>query len=150
MSSGYVRTSIKDFLTANSPEVVVDFSAEYMNVKDILIKYSLADEDPFLGIEFIPSQELPQGILSNNKEGCYREFGTIFLHIVSAISLTHTDNIITRADALIDLFRGATINNEILVESVSPANFNSSATLNFDRGYEAATININFYRNNNL
>lgn len=151
MSSSFVRTEIKSFLGTNAPtENLIDFSAEYRDVDDIIDGNGLTDEDPFLGIQFLPSDESPIGMISDNGGGCYRERGVILLHIVEVISTTHRDDILARAETLLGLFRGATINGEIIIESLAHANFDSSATLNFERGYEAASITVNFYRNYNF
>ena len=153
MSSAYVRTQIKTYLTAQAPtETQIDFSAEYRTMEDIRTDFSLGLGDPFLGLQFIPSGEVPMGIPSNNAGGCFRETGVFFMHIVEPVTAqpTLTNAILTRADTLLGLFRGATINGDIYIESVTQANFDAGATLQFENGYEAASVTINFYRNNNF
>jgi hypothetical protein len=150
MSSKYVRNQFEAMLVANIAETVVDFTAEYQEMENIKDKYSLTDDDPFLGIQFPPSNEIPIGIVSDNTSGSYREEGVVMLHVVNPVTANTGDEIVDRGEALRDLFRGATINGDILIESVTTLNFESSATLNFENGYEAATITIEYYRNNNF
>ena len=58
--------------------------------------------------------------------------------------------IVTRGDSLLDLFRGARINNDIVIESVIQPNFDTSATLKFENGFQAAAVTVNFYRDYNF
>ena len=150
MSSKYVRDQVKSFLGTESSETVIDFSAEYRTVDKLLKDLSIADSASWLGIEFLPSDEAPLAMLSNNDGGCYRERGVVLMHVVAPISLTHRDDILTRAETLLQIFRGVTINGDIYVETLTHANFATSATLSFERGYESAAITLNFYRNYNF
>lgn len=150
MSSKYARDQIKSFIGLNSPEHLIDFSAEYRTVDKLLTDEGLSHSDTWLGVEFLPSDESPQAMVSSNSGGCYKEMGVVLMHVVSPISLTHRDDILTRAEALLQIFRGATINGDIYVESLTHANFSTSATLSFERGYESAAVTLNFYRNYNF
>lgn len=151
MSSKYVRAQIKNHIQTNiSTETIVDFSAMYLNVSEIRDTHGLGFKDPFLGIQYLPSDESPVSVISNNATGCYREFGAILLHIVESVNPTMVENILDRGEALLESFRGATINGDIYIESVSYPNFDSSVTANFENGYESATIVVNFYRNYNF
>ncbi len=150
MSSKYARDTIKTFIGNNSAESLIDFSAEYRTIDKLLADTGLSHSDSWIGIEFLPSDEAPLGMVSNNSGGCYRERGSVLMHVVAPISLTHRDDILTRAEALLQIFRGATINGDIYVESLTHANFATSATLSFERGYESAAITLNFYRNYNF
>jgi len=149
MSSKYVRNQIKSHISSLAPtETLVDFSAEFRFIEQLRQSYSLGPKDPFLGIQFLPSDEAPVSVVSNNNAGCYRENGVFLLHVVEAVSTNHRENILDRSETLLGLFRGATINGDIYIESVSYPNFDSSATVNFENGYQAAALVINFYRNN--
>lgn len=146
MSSKYVRDQVLSLLGTTS-ENVIDFAAEYRTVEDILSAYGLTDDDSWIGIEFLPSNEAPYGVTSNNSGGCYRENGAFMMHVVEPISATHRDNILTRADALLQIFRGATINGDIIIGQVGTVNFDSNLTLNFESGYEGGAVTVDYYRN---
>lgn len=149
MSSLYVRNEIKDFLTANFPvESQVDISAEYGNLSKMLDKAGVGKTDPWLALQFVGSDEVPISVGSLNK-GCYREIGAIFLHIVEPVKLGVIDPLLTRAEALRDGFRGRRI-GDIIVDSVTPPNTESGATLEFEGGYTSATINISYRRDLNI
>ena len=123
MSSLYVRNEIKSHIAANLPaENLIDLSGEYRNLQPMLSFYSLTPEDPFLGIQFVPSVEAPQAAASGNASGCYREFGAVYLHVVEPVEvdrtlkkIVHTENILTRAEAIVSLF-------PVTIEAYPPSN----------------------------
>lgn len=150
MSSSYVRTEIKNFLTANAPtENQVDLSGRYEELTDMLDDFSIGRNEPWLGIQFVPSIEETVSLNAGNTEGKYREIGLIFLHIVERSKPTVTDDILARAETLQSLLRGQRI-NDILIEGVSPANFEAGGTLQFDGGYQSAGITVNYQRDLSL
>lgn len=152
MSSQFVRTQITNFLTTNAPtENLIDLTAQYETIDEIIDNEGLGVDDPWLGLQFIGSTEEPQTIIATNSTGCYRELGSIFLHVVARASQSATmvDDILTRSEALRDLLRGRRINS-IIVESVSPPNFEQGATLDLEGGYTSASVIVNYYRDNNI
>lgn len=149
MSSSYVRTEFKTFLSGNSAETVIDLTGQYLTVQEVIAQAGLNRNDPWLGIQFVGTAEDPQTITSNNTTGCYRELGSVFLHVVERVSSTVTDDILSRSETLRNLFRGRRI-NDIVIEGVTPPNFEQGTTLDLDGGYISASITVNFYRDLNL
>ena len=150
MSSAYVRTEIKNFLTTNFPtENQIDLSGRYESYSHILTSNSLTPNDNWLGLQFLSANEVPASIASGNTKGLYRETGIIYLHVVEPIQKTAPDLILARAENLRDSFRGQRI-NDIIIEEVSPANFETGATLQFDSGFTAASIILEYYRDLSL
>lgn len=150
MSSSYVRSEIKTFLSANSAESdIIDLTAQYSSLTNMLSDNGVGRNDPWLGLQFIGSSEEPITLNSGNTVGKYREIGSIFLHIVERVKNTVADDILTRSEALRTLLRGQRI-NDIIIESVSPPNFESGATLQFEGGYQSASIIVSYERDLNL
>lgn len=150
MSSSYVRQEIESFIENNLPsETLVDFTLEYKELKDMLSEKGLNDKSSFLGIQYIGSDELPVSVFSNNENGKYRETGSIFLHIVSPIKKSAKDDILGRAENVRDVLRGQRIGS-ILINSVTPPNFESSGTLQFDGGFVSASVIVNYMRDKSL
>lgn len=150
MSSKFVRDEIKSFLTANAPtENLIDLTAQYLELDEVISDAGLTRNDPWLGIQFVDSFEEPQSVTSNNTTGKYRETGSFFLHFVERASSTVVDDILTRSETLRSLLRGRRING-IIIEGVTPANFETGATLQMDGGYQAASIIISYERDLDL
>lgn len=150
MSSSYVRSEIKTFLSANSAESdIIDLTAQYSSLTNMLSDNGVDRNDPWLGLQFIGSSEEPITLNSGNTVGKYREIGSVFLHVVERVKNTVADDILTRAEALRTLLRGQRI-NDIIIESVSPPNFESGATLQFEGGYQSASIIVSYERDLNL
>lgn len=150
MSSTYVRDQLKAFIgTDLVTENLIDLTGEYRDVDDVIAGASLTFKDPWLGIQFVGSQDIPITVAANNIQGLYREIGTVMLHIVEMASSTSTDDILTRSETIQDAFRGQRI-NDIIVEEVTPPNFEQGATLDFESGYVAATIILSYERDLNL
>lgn len=146
MSSVYVRTQIKNFITANVPsETIIDLTAQYQEIAKLLNNASLSMKDPWLGIQFIGADETPVSVQATNTTGLYRETGAIYLHIVEATSPNLVDNILARSEALRDALRGQRI-GDIIIESVDPPNFENGATLEFEGGYTSASVVVGYYR----
>ena len=59
------------------------------------------------------------------------------------------DDILTRAETLRNLIRGRRI-NDIVIEGVTPPNFEQGATLDLDAGYSSGSFIVNYYRDLNL
>jgi len=150
MSSSYVRTQMTTFITTNSSEAnIVDLTAQYSTQQNMLDDAGIGRNDPWLGLQFIGSSEEPITLNSNNTTGKYREVGSVFLHVVERVKTTVADDILTRAEDLRTLLRGQRI-NDIIIESVSPPNFESGATLQFEGGYQSASIIVSYERDLNL
>jgi len=150
MSSTYVRDQVKAFIGTDIPsETLVDVTGSFEELSKLLAKNSVTGKDDWLGIQFIPSEEVPISSTANNSAGRYREFGSIFLHIVTPSKFEPQDNILPRSETIRNAFRGTRI-NDIIIESVAPPNFEAGATLRFNGGWTAAAVIINFKRDLNL
>ncbi len=146
MSSLYVRTQILDLLTSELPsENVLDLTAEYASVAQMLTQNNLNQNSPWLGVQFVPSSEVPVDIAANNNQGCYRETGVTYLHIVDVTKRNvHTD-IIVRGEAVMSTFRGRRL-GEIVIEEITPTAFGDTATLNFEGGYSSGAVIVYWTR----
>lgn len=150
MSSVYVRTKVKDFLAANAAsEKVIDLSAVFDDIRDMISDAGLDPNDPWLGLQFLGNGEDPITVPANNIQGKYRELGAIYLHVVDIAKLGVADSILMRAESLRNLFRGQRI-DDVTIESVTPANFGNGATLDFEGGYTSASIIVNYKRDFDL
>lgn len=150
MSSSYVRTQIKSFITANlASENQIDLTGEYRDIDIVIAGATLTYKDPWLGIQFIGSEDIPINVGANNVAGCYREVGVVMLHVVAMANSSSTASILSRSETIRNAFRGQRI-NDIIVESITPANFERGATLDFESGYIAATLLISYERDLNL
>lgn len=151
MSSTFVRNEILEFLEDNTPsETVIDLTAEYLELSDMIAGAGLGPTDPWLGVQFVGSEEIMVDIGATNTRGKYRESGVIYLHVVAMASLGIHNAILARSETIRNAFRGRRIGDLIIIESVSPANFGSGATLSFSGGYTAAVIQIDYQRDLDL
>lgn len=142
MSSKYVRNQINTYLSANSAETFIDISGESRELLDLVADNSITVDDNWVGVQYAASIEEPISINS----GCYREFGTILLHIVAPIGPNIVySNILDRAESLQSLFRGKRI-NDIVIESITPLNTERGTTLEFDNSFTSGTFFVNYYR----
>jgi len=149
LSSSYVRTQVKTFLSANSSEDFIDLTGQYLTIKEVTSNAGLGYKDPWVGIQFVGNNEDAQTITSTNNAGRYRELGGVLLHVVARASSTVADDVLTRCETLRDLLRGRRI-NDVVIESVTPPNFEQGATLDLESGYISASIIVNYYRDLNL
>ena len=144
MSSSAVRTLILDFLDTNAPtESVVDLTAQFGEIKEFIADVGVQPESPWLGVQFIGSDEVPISLAATNDQGKYRESGGIYLHIVDVARLGVGPRLLTRGETLRNLFRGTRI-GDIIIESVTPLNFDSGATLQFEGGYMSGSFLISY------
>ena len=141
MSSVYVRDQIKTFLDDNSAESIVDMSGEFREIKDLMEANSLGVDSEWIGLQFVGSS---QELISVPK-GYYREYGSVFLHVVAPVSIGAIDGILTRCETISSLFRGERI-NDIIIESVSPPNTESGTTIEFDNNFTSASVYLDYYR----
>lgn len=144
MSSVYVRTQIKNFITANAPtEKQADMSGGYEELEEFLDQYSITMFDPWLGLQFIPGEEVPITLPADNTRGKYREIGAVYIHVTDVASPTARDNILARGEALRDLFRGQRV-GEVKIEAMTPLNFELGATLNFEGGFISGSFILSY------
>lgn len=144
MSSIFVRDSIKNFIITELPsEALVDLTAEFDDLEDLITEAGISVDDPWLGIQFLSYEEIPIDILATNDTGKYRETGSAILHVVDVAKKGGHSAILIRAEAIRDKIRGRRI-GPILIESVSPANFGVGVTLSFEGGYTSASINVQY------
>lgn len=149
MSSSYVRTQIKTFLGTNSSETIIDLSGRYETVEEVVEDAGIGRNDDWVGLQFIGNTEEPITVPAGNATGRYRELGSVFIHIVERVKPSVRDDILTRAETLRDLLRGRRI-NDIIIESMTPPNFEEGATLELDGGYQAGSFIVNYERDLNL
>ncbi len=149
MSSAYVRTEIKQFIGDNSNEDVIDLTAMYDEIKNLIAEAGIQPDAPWLGITFIGDDELPIALAATNDQGLYRETGAIFIHVVATAQLGVGDAMLTRGETLRTLFRGRRI-GDIIIDSVTPMNFDSGATLQFEGGYMSGSFILSYRRDLNL
>ena len=144
MSSLYVRQQVLDFLAAEIPaEKVIDLTGAYQEIKELVAHAGLTDKDPWLGIEFIGNSEQPITVGSDNEKGKYRELGAVYFHIVGIAKLGGSGSILTRGEAIRNLFRGRRLGT-MIVESMTPLNTQSGATLEFKGGYMSASFILSY------
>ncbi|MEB3120582.1 MAG: hypothetical protein VKL41_05100 [Snowella sp.] len=150
MSSKYVRDNILQYLQDETSENIIDLTAEFQDVHDMVEANSLTVNDPWLGVQFVPSEEIPVDVSATNTKGKYREIGVILLHIVAVSSIGVHNSILTRAETVRDVFRGKRIADSIIITQVSPAAFGESVTLNFEGGYTAGAVTLFYQRDLDL
>jgi hypothetical protein len=146
MSSSYVRTEIINYIgTALPTENLIDLTAGFDNLNDLLEDNGLDSNDPWLGIQFIGGDEEAVDIAATNTSGQYREIGVISLHVVDIAMLGVGNTIINRAEAIRSAFRGKRI-DDIVIGSIGTPNFEIGATLQFEGGYTSALVSIEYRR----
>lgn len=142
MSSKYVRNTINNYLSANSAETFIDISNEQRELLDLVSDNGIGADDNWVGVQYAASIEEPISVLA----GCYREFGTVLMHIVAPIGINVVyGNILDRAETLQGLFRGKRI-DDIVIESITPLNTERGTTLEFDNSFTSGTFFVNYYR----
>lgn len=150
MSSTYVRTQIKNFIQTKLPsENLIDLTAMYSTLDNMIADAGVGDDDPWLGLTFIADEDEIYEIPTNNASGKYREVGVIMLHFVDIAKLAVGDSIVARAEAAKNAFRGQRI-NDILIDSITPVNFDRGATLDFDGGYISGSIMLAYRRDESI
>ncbi len=149
MSSEYVRTQVKDFLDDNSAEDYIDLTAHFEELAEMIAEAGIQPDAPWLGLQFVGGDEVPVGLSATNDQGLYRETGVFQLHVVAEAAIGVGNGLLTRGETLRNLFRGRRI-GDIVIESVSPMNFDAGATLEFEGGYMSGTCFVSYYRDLNL
>lgn len=144
MSSSYVRTTIKSFLAAQAPtEKFLDMTAIYSTLEDALAEATIDHDEAWVGLDFLPGDELPITIGSNNDHGKYRETGAVHIHVVDIAKLGVSGSILSRAETLRDLLRGQKI-DRIEILSVTPTAFGPGAALQFEDGFMAGSFFVEY------
>lgn len=144
MSSTYVRTQFKQFLTTNAPqETLIDLTSDYEDLRQLISDSGIQPGGSWLGIQFIGGEELPASLAATNDQGKYREFGAISLHIAAMARLGVGDSIIARGEVLRNLLRGRRLGT-ILVTGMTTVNTDSGATLQFEGGYMSGTFQLSY------
>ncbi len=149
MSSAYVRTTIKDFIADNTSESVIDLTSLFEEIKELLTDNDVQPDAPWLGIQFVGSDEIPVALAATNDQGKYRETGAIYFHVVDVARLGGGDSLLTRGEALRNLLRGRRM-GDIIVDSVTPMNFDQGATLEFEGGYMSGSFIVGYQRDLDL
>jgi len=144
MSSQTVRNAITNFIQTELPgENLIDLTIEFQEIRDMIEDAGLTSLDPWLGLQFVGGEEVPVDIAASNTVGKYREEGIIYLHIVEIAKLGPKNAIITRADFIRSKFRGQRI-GDLVVRRVSPPQTGLGVTLNFEGGYTAALVQVDY------
>jgi hypothetical protein len=150
MSSLFVRDEILQFLIDNTSENVIDLTAEFQEVHDMDVANGITVNDPWMGVQFVPSEEIPVDVTANNNKGKYREIGVILLHVVAVSSIGVHNAILARAEAVRDALRGRRVADTIIINQVSPPAFGEAVTLNFEGGYTACAVTVFYQRDLDL
>lgn len=149
MSSSAVRTQITNYLQANSAETLLDISGVYDEMQDFLDDNAVGPSDNWVGLQFVGDSEEPITIDADGTKGKYRETGQVLIHVVAPVGFGIVPAIMARAETLRNLLRGRRI-GDIIIESVTPANFGFGAALQFEGGYTAATFICGYERDFDL
>jgi hypothetical protein len=150
MSSTYVRTNFKNYITTTVPaEKFIDLTGEYNNIQDLIAHAGINRNAPWVGIQFIGNGETPVSVVADGITGTYRETGAIYLHICAAHQIGVVDGILARSEVLINSIRGRRI-GDMTIDEITPPNFDRGATLDFEGGYTAASVIIAYTRDLNL
>lgn len=118
-------------------------------MKELISEAGLQPDAPWLGLQFIGNDEIPVALAATNDQGKYRETGAIYFHVVATAQLGVGDSLLARGEALRNLFRGRRI-GDIVIESVTPMNFDSGATLAFEGGYMSGSFFCAYLRDLDL
>lgn len=150
MSSGSVRTAVKSFLESEFPdEDFIDLSAQFGELKEMLEDAGISQGAGWVGIEFLPDDEVPITVPGTNTQGKYRETGAIYLHIAARAVLGCENGIVTRGDAIREALRGQRISG-VIIESVTPIAFGPGASLQFEGGYISGSFLASYQYDINL
>lgn len=149
MSSQYVREEALNYLKTEYPtETFLDLTAQYQELSDFLSDNGVGKTDNWVGVQFSGG---PDDIVTIGSDGgCYRETGTILLHIVSPVQMGVVSVILPRIETIRMGLRGKRINGDIVVDGTTTPNFEAGATLEFSGGYTSGTTVINYYRDQTL
>ena len=145
MSSLFVRDEVESFLRSNAPsETIIPIDGDFDYINDLVIRYRLTPRSNWVGLQFIGAEEEPISLTANNSQGCYREIGVFYIHVVAPSTLGGARAILQRGEVIRDLIRGQRIADKILIERVAPVNLNAGATLTFQGGYSSGLIVVEY------
>ncbi len=144
MSSAPVRAAIRTFLSAESAESVVDMTAHFEDLRDLLEDEGIAVDAPWLGLEFSTDGEEPVSLSADNEKGLYREYGLVLMHVCAVAKIGVGASLESRGETLLNLFRGRNIDG-VIIERVSPINTGPGATLEFEAGYVSGTLTLQYH-----
>jgi len=135
MSSSYVRTQVKDYLTANwvGTNTFVDVS-DFKTMKDLPVP-----PENVLMVEFISQTE---SNISLGGGDCYREIGIINGHILVPTGYSSTDAL-SVCEQFRDLFRGKRINN-MTIQAVNPPSNLNGVAISFEGIYSGWAIQLDY------
>jgi len=139
VSALFVRDTITQFIKDNVNEKLVDFTAEFRDLREILSEAGIGRNDSWLAVQFFGNPEEPITVPALNGQGKFREDGVIYIHVVAVAKIGAGRNILERAETLRALFRARNISG-IRIESVSPPNYDASNTLQFEGGWTSASV----------
>ena len=122
---------------------------EWCSFKDFLDDNGVGPSDNWVGLQFVGDSEEPITIDADGTKGKYRETGQVLIHVVAPVGFGIVPAIMARAETLRNLLRGRRI-GDIIIESVTPANFGFGAALQFEGGYTAATFICGYERDFDL
>ena len=149
MSSKFVRDAVLNYMETEFPEEnIIDLTAHFDEVEDLLASYNLTLNDSWMGIQFIGNEEIPVSI--QGQSGCFRELGAIYIHVVAVSSIGVHRELLNRSEAVRDKLRAKRIANQDIIEKVRPPNFGEGVSLNFESGYTSATIIVFYQRDLDL
>lgn len=143
MSGLHVRDTITQFLKTNTTEKIIDFSAEFRDLREILQEANIGRNDNWIALQFFGNPEEPITVHATNDTGKFREDGIIYIHVVTVAKLGAGRDLLIRAEALRNLFRSRNIGG-IRIESVSPPNYDASNTLQFEGGWTSASVLVSY------
>lgn len=152
MSSSVVRKEFEDHIKGvlnnfTNPEKLVDLTAEFEDLSEVLGYYEVGSMDAWTGIQYVGSDTDINAITSlENNLGSYREDGAILIHVVDIGRLGVHNDIIARGEVIANSLRGRRLANGIVVDEVSPVNFGRGVALQFEGKYVSGTISVGYYR----
>lgn len=145
MSSAAVRSHIFNFLQTEFPtEKVIDLSAEYEDIEDLMKENGISLETPWLGLQFVGDEEEPVALNVSNTEGGFREYGGVYFHVVAPAQIGVATSLVTRADNIRKKLRARRFGT-MLIERVTPPNTESGAAMQFDFGFMSASFIATYY-----
>lgn len=150
MSSSKVRLEVKSLFASNIPgENLVDLSAQYSSIPEVLSKKGITLANNWCGILFIGDREETVSLAADNTRGCYRERGMVQVFVMAPAQANVSDLMVARADAIRNVFRGRNLNG-VMIEEVTPPNTEQGAILELESNYMCAAFDIIYYLDINL
>lgn len=151
MSSSYIRQQIINFFTSTivTETHVIDLTGESETLGDLLARNGITHRDNWVGLQFVGNEEIPISVGATNTKGCYRELGTVYIHVVAPTKIGVASEILPRSELIRDAFRGQRL-GDMWIDSVSPPNFGNGAAISFEGGFTGASILLDYRRDLNI